>query len=74
MLLQGLGCAIGIEGILTKAIDLLGLVRTEYGQSFRVRGVQSFPKLRERLPELLREWKAASPSSVFLTRILTAVL
>jgi hypothetical protein len=39
MLLQGLGCAIGVEGVVTKAIDVLGLVRTECSQSFRVRGV-----------------------------------
>ena len=47
MLLQGLGCAIEVQGIVTKAIDVLGLVRTEFRQSFPVRGVsflQHLPK------------------------------
>jgi hypothetical protein len=44
MLLQGLG---GIEDIVTKAISVLGLVRTEWGQSLPVRSVsllQQLPK------------------------------
>jgi hypothetical protein len=45
MLLQGLGRAIGVEGIVTKAIDVLGLVRTEFSQSFRVRGVTFLQQL-----------------------------
>jgi hypothetical protein len=47
MLLQGLGCSIGVEDIVTKAINVLGLVRTECGQSLPVRSVtllQQFPK------------------------------
>jgi hypothetical protein len=39
MLLQGLGCAAGVQGIVAKAINVFGLVRTERGQGFRVRGV-----------------------------------
>jgi len=49
MLLQWLGCAIGVEGIVTKAIDVLGLVRTELSQSFRVRGV-TFPQQLPQCP------------------------
>jgi hypothetical protein len=45
MLLQGLGRAIGVEGIVTKAIDALGLVRTEFSQSFRVRGLTFLQQL-----------------------------
>lgn len=36
MLLQGLGCTIGVENIVTKAVNVLGLVRTECGQSLPV--------------------------------------
>ena len=39
MLLQGLGFSIGVEDIITKAINVLGLVRTECGQSLPVRSV-----------------------------------
>ena len=45
MLLQGLGRAIWVEGILTKAINVLGLVRTEFSQSFRVCGVTFLQQL-----------------------------
>jgi hypothetical protein len=39
MLIQGLRCAIGVHDIVTKAINVLGLVRTECGQSLPVRSV-----------------------------------
>jgi hypothetical protein len=45
MLLQGLGCAIGVQGIVSKAIDMLGLVRTECGASLRVRWVTFLQRL-----------------------------
>jgi hypothetical protein len=47
MLLQWLGCSIGVEDIVTKAINVLGLVRTECGQSLPLRSVsllQQLPK------------------------------
>ena len=49
MLLLGLGCTIGVESIVTKAINVLGLVRTECGQSLPVRSMSLLQQLTKSL-------------------------